>query len=167
MPPLPTDAARAPGQSSSSWSTSTTSSMSDASASGARIGGQQAGGVGEQDEELGRDQVGHQSGQPVVVAEADLVVGDGVVLVHDGHHAQLEQRRQGLAGMEVLLAVDEVERGQQDLARRDARRSSNASSVGAHQLGLAHRRDRLQDGRVGGALVRPPRADQPAAIAPS
>ena len=63
-----------------------------------------------------RDQMGHQGGQPVVVPEADLVVGDGVVLVDHRDHAQLEQPGQGLAGVEVLLPVDEVERGQQHLA---------------------------------------------------
>ena len=38
---------------------------------------------------IGGQQMGDQSGQPVVVAEADLVVGDGVVLVHDRHHPEL------------------------------------------------------------------------------
>ena len=32
---------------------------------------------------LGADELGDQRGHPVVVAEADLVVGDGVVLVDD------------------------------------------------------------------------------------
>ena len=47
------------------------------------VGGQQARRVGEQHEELRADQVGDQRGQPVVVAEADLLVGHGVVLVDD------------------------------------------------------------------------------------
>ena len=96
--------------------------MSDASAVGAGVGGEQPGGVGEQHEQVGGHQMGDQRGQPVVVAEADLVVGGGVVLVHDGHHAELEQAGQRLAGVEVLLAVDEVERGQQHLAHGQARR---------------------------------------------
>ena len=85
---------------------------------GTRVGGEQPGGVGEQDEQVGGDQVGDQRGQPVVVPEPDLVVGGGVVLVDHRHDAQLEQPGQGLAGVEVLLAVDEVERRQQDLAHR-------------------------------------------------
>ena len=54
-------------------------------------------------------QVGDEGGEAVVVAEADLVVGDGVVLVDDGHHAQVEQPPERGAGVEVLLADDEVE----------------------------------------------------------
>ena len=34
------------------------------------------------------DEVGDEGGEAVVVAEADLVVGDGVVLVDDRHHAE-------------------------------------------------------------------------------
>ena len=81
-----------------------------------RVGGEQARRVGEQHEQVGADEVGDQRGQAVVVAEADLVVGDGVVLVDDGHHAELEQALERLAGVQVLLAVDEVEWREQDLA---------------------------------------------------
>ncbi len=82
---------------------------------------------------LGPDQVGHQGGQPVVVAEPDLLVGHGVVLVDHRDHAQLEQAGEGLAGVEVLAAVDEVEGGQQHLAGGQAvgaraRRSTPASA---------------------------------------
>ena len=52
--------------------------------------------------------MGHQGRQPIVVAEADLVVGDGVIFVHDRDHAQVEQDRKGLAGVEVLAPVNEV-----------------------------------------------------------
>ena len=50
-------------------------------------------------------QVGDEGGQPVVVAETDLVVGDGVVLVHDRHHAELQQAQERVAGVQVALAV--------------------------------------------------------------
>ena len=82
----------------------------------AGIGGEHAGRVGEQHEHVGVDEVGDQRGQAVVVAEADLVVGDGVVLVHDGHHTELEQAQQRAPGLQVLAALHEVERGQQHLA---------------------------------------------------
>ena len=49
----------------------------------ARVGGEEARRVGEQHEEVGVDQVRDQRREAVVVAEADLVVGDGVVLVDD------------------------------------------------------------------------------------
>src|SRR5690606_39642159 len=39
--------------------------------------------VGQQHQQVGADQVGDEGGEPVVVAEADLVGGDGVVLVDD------------------------------------------------------------------------------------
>ena len=46
-----------------------------------RIGGVDPVGVGQQHEQVGADRVGHQRGEPVVVAVAELVVGDRVVLV--------------------------------------------------------------------------------------
>ena len=55
--------------------------------------------VGEQHQRVGPDQVRHEGGQPVVVAEADLVRGDGVVLVDDGHHAEVQQPVQGTEGV--------------------------------------------------------------------
>ena len=102
---------------------------------GAGVGGEESGRVGEQDQEVGRHQVGHQRGQPVVVAEADLVVRGGVVLVHHRDHTELEEPGQGLAGVQVLLAVDEVEGGEQDLTRRPGRgrpgRRRRPASAGA------------------------------------
>ena len=62
------------------------------------IGGEHTGGVGEQHEHVGIDEVSDQRGQPVVVAEADLVVGDGVVLVHHRHHTELEQSHAACRG---------------------------------------------------------------------
>ena len=47
-------------------------------------------------------QVRDERGEPVVVAVADLVVGDGVVLVDDRQHAEVEQALQRLAGVQVL-----------------------------------------------------------------
>ena len=93
------------------------------------VGREQAGGVGEQHEQLGRHEVGDQGGEAVVVAEADLVVGHRVVLVDDRHHPELEEPLEGGAGVEVLLAHHEVERREQHLPghqslgrRRPARR---------------------------------------------
>ena len=51
-------------------------------------------------------EVRDERGDAVVVAEADLVDGDGVVLVDDGHAAEVEQAQQRLAGVQVLPAVD-------------------------------------------------------------
>ena len=60
--------------------------------------------------------MGDQRSQSVVVAEADLVVGDRIVLVDDGNDPEVEEEGERLASVEVLLAVDEVEGGQKDLA---------------------------------------------------
>ena len=76
--------------------------MSDAPASSAGIGGEQPGGVGEQHEQVGAHEVRHQRGEPVVVAVADLVVGDGVVLVDHRDDPEVEQPAQRLAGVQVL-----------------------------------------------------------------
>ena len=80
-----------PASDSSAWSTSTISSISDADESRRGSAVSRPGRVGEQHEQVGGEQVGDERGQAVVVAEADLVVGDGVVLVDDRHHAELEQ----------------------------------------------------------------------------
>ena len=61
----------------------------------ARIARIQTGLVGEDDQAIGLDQVGHQRPQRVVVAELDLVGDHGVVLVDDRYHAQREQGAQG------------------------------------------------------------------------
>ena len=107
------------------------------------IGGEQAGRVGEEHEQVGGQQVRHQRGEPIVVAEADLVVGDGVVLVHHRHHAEVEQPAEGGPGVEVLLADREVERREEHLAADQAVGGQRAL-VHPHEAGLAHRRCRLE-----------------------
>ena len=91
-----------PATASSAASTSTISSISDASSSRRGIGGEQPGRVGEEHEHVGLHEVRHERGEPVVVAVADLVVGDGVVLVDDRDDAEVEQAAQGVAGVQVL-----------------------------------------------------------------
>ena len=111
--------------------------------------------------------MGDQRGQAVVVAEADLVVGDGVVLVDDRHHAEVEQHPQGLAGVQVLLAVDEVEGRQQHLAA-DQPVASERPVVVTDQVGLARppRRPAARPGRWVAARADPrtgkPGRDRPA-----
>ena len=108
----------------------------------------------------------HQGGQAIVVTEADLLVGDGVVLVDDRDHAQVGQVPQRPAGVEVLRAVHEVERGQQDLPGQHAVRLE-AVLPQAHEAVLPDGRDGLQDGGVRGPLGAAVRArSQPAEMAP-
>ena len=65
--------------------------------------------------------VGDQRGQPVVVAEPDLLGGDRVVLVHDRQHAERQQPLQGPLGVAVVAAPGQVVGGQQHLPDGDAR----------------------------------------------
>ena len=131
----------------------------------ARVRGEQARRVGEQQQGLGAHQVGHERAEPVVVAEADLLVGDRVVLVHDRHDPEVEEVGQGPPGVEVLLAVDEVEGGEQDLAGQEPV-AGEAVLPGAHEAVLAHGRDGLQHGGLARAIPGAPEAAQPAVMAP-
>jgi len=54
--------------------------------------------VGEDDEAVGLDQIGHQRAERIVVAEPDFLGNDGVVLVDHGNDAESKQRQQGGAG---------------------------------------------------------------------
>ena len=105
-----------PASDSSEWSTSTISSISDADESSRGSAVSRPGRVGEEHEQVGGEQVGDERGQAVVVAEADLVVGDGVVLVDHRHHAEVEEAPEGGPGVEVLLADREVEGREEHLA---------------------------------------------------
>ena len=86
------------------------------------IGVEQARRIGEEHQQIRPDEMGDERSQAIVVAEADLVIGDGVVLVHDGHDAELEQPPERLAGMQVAPSMSEIERGQQHLADVKAER---------------------------------------------
>jgi hypothetical protein len=119
-----------------------------------RVGGQETRGVGEQDQQVSPHEVGHQRAEPVVVAETDLLVGHRVVLVDHRHDAEVDEVVEGLAGVEVLLAVDEVEGGEEHLPGQQAV-GLETLLPGPHQPVLADRRDGLQDARVGRAGARP------------
>ena len=74
----------------------------------------------EQHQQRRLEQVRDQGGEVVVVAEADLGHADGVVLVDDRQAAPLEQRDDGVAGVEVARPAVEVAGGQQNLGGGDA-----------------------------------------------
>ena len=109
--------------------------------------------------------MGHQRGQAVVVAEADLVIGHRVVLVHDRDHAQLQLTGKGLAGVEVLAAVDEVEGCQQDLTAHQPV-ARQLGGVDGHEPDLAHGGDGLQGGQVGGPVARQSQRGEPGGDGP-
>ena len=97
MPPLPRSVP-APPASASTLSTSMHLLDQRGALVDAGVGREQPGGVGQQDEQVGLEQVRHQGGQAVVVPEADLVVGHGVVLVDHRDDAQAEQDAAGSGG---------------------------------------------------------------------
>ena len=99
--------------------------------------------VGEQDEQVGADEVGDEGGEPVVVAEADLVGGDGVVLVDDGERAHGEELVEGAVGVAVVGAAAGVVGGEQDL--------SDAYAVAGEGGGVAGDEEALAD--AGGGLL--------------
>ncbi len=86
----------------------------------ARIGGIEAVLVGEQQEQVRFDQVGYLGGQVVVVAETDLFGGDGVVLIDDRDDIVLEERFEGVAGVQKAAPVGQIGTGQQHLGDMDA-----------------------------------------------
>ena len=118
----------------------------------ARVGVHQAGGVGQQDEQVGTEELGDERCDAVVVAEADLVVGQGVVLVDDRDHAELEQAFDRRPRVEVLRPDHEVERCQQDLTG-DHAEPAEVLAPGLHEPGLSDRGDGLERPGVAGSLA--------------
>ena len=110
--------------------------------------------VGQDDQQVGLDQVGHQRAQRVVVAKLDLVVDHRVVFVDDRHHAQVQQGQQRAAGVQVAFAVGQVGVREQHL------RTVHALLA---QLGFVHlRQTHLADGGGGLQFVDFTRAHLPA-----
>ena len=99
---------------------------------GARVAVVDAVDVGEQHQRVGAGDVRDQRGEPVVVAEPDLLGGDRVVLVDDRQHAEGQQPLDGLLGVAVVAAAGEVVGGQQHLADGDAVPGERVG-VGLHQ----------------------------------
>ncbi len=99
--------------------------------------------LGQEDEQPRPRQHGDLRRKRVVVAERDLVCRGRVVLVHDRDGAELEQRVERAAGVQVGRALGHVGRGQEDLGRGDPLR---AERVVPRRLeaGLAERGGRLE-----------------------
>ena len=116
---------------------------------GARVAVVDAVDVGQQDERVGPGDVRHERGEPVVVAEPDLLGGDRVVLVDDRQRAEGEQPVDGLLGVAVVAAAGQVVGGQQHLADGDVVPGERVG-VGLHQPQLADARRRLGGGQVAG-----------------
>ena len=111
------------------------------------IGGEQPWRVREQHQEVRLDQVCHERGDAVVVAEPDLVVRDGVVLVDNGHDAEFQEPVEGAAGVEVLGPHEEVQRSQEHLPGYEVV-SGELALIGPDEVALTHRRHGLERDRV-------------------
>ena len=93
-----------------------------------------------------------QGAQRVVVAEADLLDGNGVVLVDDGNHVQLQQAQQRIAGMQVRGAVLRIVACQQDAGRQQAL-ARKRLGIAPRQLDGAHGCRSLQGRRIRRTLL--------------
>ncbi len=71
-----------------------------------RVGGEQSVGVGEQYQVRRTHQVRHERSEPVVVPEANLLVGDGVVSFTIGTTPRGLERFECASRVQVLAAVD-------------------------------------------------------------
>ncbi len=119
--------------------------------------------VGEQHERVGVDEMGHEGGEPVVVAEADLARRDGVVLVDDGHDAEVEQPLEGAAGVGVVGPTRHVVGGEQHLPT--VMSWPRRPGVGGEEGALTDGGRRLLRRQVARPRAEP-RGWMPAAIAP-
>jgi len=107
------------------------------------IMGVQALGVRQYNQQICAEVARNERGEIIVIAQLDLVHGDGVILVDDGNDAELQQRAEGVAEVEVPLAVEERAMGQQYLRDRLSVRGE-VMIVGAHEDVLADRGRRLE-----------------------
>ena len=105
MPPVPTPAAPAAPIRTPSRSCGPATSVDPAGAGPAGRPVVQGVDVGEQHERVGVHQVRDQGGEPVVVAEPDLVGGHGVVLVDDRDDAEVRAAGQRAVGVGVVACA--------------------------------------------------------------
>ena len=112
-----------------------------------RIGGIEAVNVGQRHTQVRRNQAAHEGRERIVVAELDLVDGDGIVLVDDRHHAELHEAQQGIARVQVgratrrIVAREQHERGEQVarmellvVGRRDDALAGRGAGLQARQI---------------------------------
>ncbi len=121
-----------------------------------RVAGVERVHVRQQQQRVGLDQRGDQRGQPVVVAEPDLVGGDGVVLVDDRYRAEVEQPAQRPVRVAVVHPPGDVVDGQQHLPDGEPV-AGERLRVRLHQQSLADARRGLLGGQVARPLAEPQR----------
>lgn len=101
----------------------------------------------------------------IVIAEANLLDGNRVILIDDGNHAQLEQALDRVARMQVRLALASSRARHEDLSHRHAK-AREGIGVLANEPHLAYRGRRLQRGHVIGTVPCMPSTSRPRAMEP-
>ena len=135
MPPLPRSVPAPPATVSSAASTSTISSMSDASSSCRGSAVNTPAGVGEHQQRVGAEQVRDERGEPVVVAVADLVVGDVSFSLTIGSTPRSSRRCSVSRAWRYWTAVHEVVRREQHLAGDDVVRAEQIAFIRSSRRG--------------------------------
>ena len=166
MPPVPSVLRLAPARPRTSSSICGTSGTSSRRRRCARVGPVEAVDHAQDDQQRRLEQVGDHRGEPVVVAELDLVDADRVVLVDDRHGVAFEQGVQRVPHVEVARPAVEVFVRQQELGGVPAV-AAQALVVGADQVGLADGRGRLELAEVVGPALPAELADPRARPPPS
>ena len=93
--------------------------------------------ISQDDQAIRLDQIRDQRAQSVVVAQTDLVRGDGIVFIDDGHGAQFEQGTQGGPCVQVARTVGQIFVCQQHLCGMQTVCAKNRL-VGLHHTCLAY-----------------------------
>jgi hypothetical protein len=81
-----------------------------------RIMGVEAGGIGQDHQQPGGNEVRDNRGEPIVVSESELIDHHGVVLVDNRYNTKAEEAVKGGPSMEVRLAARQDIAGQEYLA---------------------------------------------------
>ena len=113
--------------------------------------------VGEEEEGIRANQIGHKRGQAVVIAEMHLGRRDGVILINDRHRAQLTQAINGALSVAGAIALADVRRGQQHLPNGAVVAGKGHTPL-VGEVDLAHRGSSLLGGEIGGARGQSQRA---------
>jgi hypothetical protein len=113
---------------------------------------QQARSAGEEDQDVCTPKAGDTGGELVVVAVAQFLDGDGVVLVDDGNDlGELDQAIEHRTHARGTLLILEIFMCDEKLGHMQAV-IAQQRLISMHEMRLAHGSDRLKRGDVGGPL---------------
>ncbi len=98
--------------------------------------------IGEQNQQVSLDSVGHHGGQAIVLAHLDLVGGHRVVLVDDGNDGSLQEALERVSQVEIAPPVLYILARHQHLGHHEII-DVKVLLPKVHQPSLAHRRQHL------------------------